>query len=238
MVSLGTAAPLQRGRHRLDWTDWFSYGYLLGLLLMFGPVLWLVLSSFKTPAALAEFPPQLLPYGQKTVAVAGHDNPLPLYRVTLPDGTTREARRGAPHRHRGADGRSGGTEQEIQGQHPRPQAGARVCASRYRTTPSRSASSTSPHYLWNTVFVTVVATLITLVDQLDGGLRAVEVPLPRPQRGLPADHRDADDPARRSSWCRSILVVSELGLFNTLWGVILARRWRRRPASSCCASTC
>ena len=38
-----------RGRGRLDWTDWLSYGYLLlGLVLMFGPVLWLVLSSFKT----------------------------------------------------------------------------------------------------------------------------------------------------------------------------------------------
>ena len=80
----------RRGRGGFDWTDWFSYGYLvLGLLLMFGPVLWLVLSSFKTPAALTEFPPQLLPYGQRTVVVSGHDKPLPLYRVTLPDGTTR-----------------------------------------------------------------------------------------------------------------------------------------------------
>ena len=60
----------QRGRSGFDWTDWFTYGYLvLGLLLMFGPVLWLVLSSFKSAAALNEFPPQLLPYGQRTVAV-------------------------------------------------------------------------------------------------------------------------------------------------------------------------
>ena len=34
-----------RGRGRLDWTDWFTYLYLvLGLFLMFGPVAWLVLS--------------------------------------------------------------------------------------------------------------------------------------------------------------------------------------------------
>ncbi len=38
---------------------------------MFGPVLWLVLSSLKTPAALSEFPPRFLPYGQKSVARAG-----------------------------------------------------------------------------------------------------------------------------------------------------------------------
>src|ERR1700752_3200441 len=76
---------------RLDWTDWLSYAYLvLGLVLMFGPVLWLVLSSFKSAAALNEFPPRLLPYGQGSVVVMGHEQPLPLYRVTMPDGTTRE----------------------------------------------------------------------------------------------------------------------------------------------------
>src|SRR5438094_8475776 len=91
MADLARMLTATRGRQRLDWTDWLSYAYLLlGLLLMFGPVAWLVLSSFKSAAALNEFPPQLLPYGQKTVAVTGHENPLPLYRVTLPDGTTRE----------------------------------------------------------------------------------------------------------------------------------------------------
>lgn len=34
----------RKGRGRMDWTAWVSYGYLvLGILLMFGPVLWLVL---------------------------------------------------------------------------------------------------------------------------------------------------------------------------------------------------
>jgi alpha-1,4-digalacturonate transport system permease protein len=66
-----------RGRQRLHWTDWLSYGYLLlGLLLMFGPVLWLALSSFKTQAQLLEFPPGLLPYGQVSAEVPGHDQPL------------------------------------------------------------------------------------------------------------------------------------------------------------------
>src|SRR5438309_959870 len=91
MANLVGFFTARRGHAKPDWTDWFSYGYLLlGLLLMFGPVLWLVLSSFKSAAALNEFPPQLLPYGQKTVAVVGHENPLPLYRVALPDGTMRE----------------------------------------------------------------------------------------------------------------------------------------------------
>ncbi len=76
---------------RLDWTDIVSYAYLtLGVVMMFGPVLWLALSSFKTPAALIEFPPSFLPAAQKTVAVEGHARPLELYRVRLPDGAVKE----------------------------------------------------------------------------------------------------------------------------------------------------
>jgi ABC-type glycerol-3-phosphate transport system permease component len=80
-----------RGKRSLDWTDWLSYVYLtLGLFLMFGPVLWLVMSSFKTEAALTEFPPSFLPYGPKQVKVPGEDNPKPVYRVKLADGSVRE----------------------------------------------------------------------------------------------------------------------------------------------------
>src|SRR4051812_33967215 len=57
---------------------------------MFGPVLWIVMSSFKTSAAISEFPPSFLPAGQKTVEVKGHEGRLPLFLVKLPDGTTRE----------------------------------------------------------------------------------------------------------------------------------------------------
>jgi alpha-1,4-digalacturonate transport system permease protein len=78
-----------RGRRQPDLTDIITYLYLaLGTLLMFGPVVWLVLSSFKTPAEIATFPPRLLPYRQETVEVEGYDEPLPLYEVTLDDGST------------------------------------------------------------------------------------------------------------------------------------------------------
>jgi alpha-1,4-digalacturonate transport system permease protein len=78
-----------RGRGRLDITDIITYIYLiLGVVIMFGPVIWLVMSSFKTQAALIEFPPKFLPYAGQTVEVEGYDEPLPLYTVTLEDGTT------------------------------------------------------------------------------------------------------------------------------------------------------
>ncbi|MEM9756437.1 MAG: carbohydrate ABC transporter permease, partial [Pseudomonadota bacterium] len=57
-----------RGRGKLHWTDWVAYGYLtLGIFLMFGPVIWLVLSSFKDRNELDRFPPRFLPYEQQTV---------------------------------------------------------------------------------------------------------------------------------------------------------------------------
>ena len=63
---------------------------------MFGPVLWVVLSSFKTQAQLLEFPPSLLPYGQVSAVVAGHDEPLPL----LPGRACRTAASGCWRRSR------------------------------------------------------------------------------------------------------------------------------------------
>ena len=80
-----------RGRRGPDFSDIYTYLYLaLGTILMFGPVLWLVLSSFKMQAALVEFPPQFLPYAQQTVMVEGYDEPLPLFRVTMDDGSVAE----------------------------------------------------------------------------------------------------------------------------------------------------
>ena len=80
-----------RGRKRLETADILTYLYLsLGTILMFGPVLWLLMSSFKTQQALIQFPPAFLPYRQEMVTVEGYDDPLPLFTVTLPDGTTRQ----------------------------------------------------------------------------------------------------------------------------------------------------
>ncbi len=80
----------RRGRRGPDLVDILSYLYLLaGVVVMFGPVIWLVLSSFKTPAALSQFPPMVLPITQVTVPVPGFEKPLPVYDVKLEDGTVR-----------------------------------------------------------------------------------------------------------------------------------------------------
>lgn len=78
-----------RGDSRLSFSDIMTYLYLLiGTVVMFGPVIWLVMSSFKPASELSRFPPRLLPYRQSTTTVDGYDEALPLWEVTRDDGST------------------------------------------------------------------------------------------------------------------------------------------------------
>jgi alpha-1,4-digalacturonate transport system permease protein len=78
-------------KEKYHWTDYFSYFYLfLGVFLMFGPIIWLGLSSVKTLAGIQEYPPTILPLSQIQVQVDGYEKPLSLYNVTLEDGSTTE----------------------------------------------------------------------------------------------------------------------------------------------------
>jgi alpha-1,4-digalacturonate transport system permease protein len=80
-----------QGGNRFTTADTLTYLYLLlGTVIMFGPVVWLVMSSFKPPETLYDFPPTFLPYQQERVVIEGYDEPLPLYQATLEDGTTRQ----------------------------------------------------------------------------------------------------------------------------------------------------
>lgn len=78
------------GGKRMDSLDVATYAYLLiGTLVMFVPVVWLVMSSFKSQAQLSQFPPTFLPYRPETIVVEGYENPLPLFEMTLEDGTVK-----------------------------------------------------------------------------------------------------------------------------------------------------
>jgi len=219
-MSITSALTLRRGRGRLHWTDVASYAYLLlGVVLMFGPVLWLGLSSFKTQAGLLEFPPSLLPTSQKEVSVPGYDKPLPLFNVTMEDGSTRvlaQARR------------IGLQAQMIDPAEP----GKIIRVALDKRTPLREtafawSNYTEPlrqfdflRYLGNSVFVTVVATLITL---LINSMAAYALSI-------------YEFPGRNVAMLGIIgtlmipitiilvpvyLVVTWLGLVNNLWAVIL-----------------
>jgi len=151
------------GRNGPDLTDWLTYAYLfVGILVMFGPVAWLVLSSFKTQAGLIEFPPTLLPLSPVEVEVEGHDSPLPLFDVTMPDGSTR---RMAQVRRIGLEAQM--VDPEAPGEIVRVPVGDRT---EVRSLRLQLSNYTEPlqrfnflTYLKNSVIVTMVATLITLI---------------------------------------------------------------------------
>ncbi len=162
-AALKTFFTRTRGVNRLDVTDYLTYGYLiLGTLVMFGPVLWLVMSSFKDINEIQRFPPRFLPYQQQTVTVDGFDEPLPMFIVTLEDGTTRVMARAR---------RVG-----IEAQMIDPAAPAEITRVNIKALKPVEAVYFSfdnyvrgvekfnfPRYLFNTLIVTVVATILTLL---------------------------------------------------------------------------
>lgn len=210
----------RRGGRSWHWTDVATWAWLIcGLLVVFGPAIWLVLSSFKTPANLAEFPPTILPYATETVPVEGHENPLPLYEVTRPDGSTAilaEIRRIGTVAQM-VDPIAPGTPERIDIREREP----------VRKVDFRLANYTEPftqfdflRYLWNSVFVTVMATVITLLTNSmaafalskyefrgrDGVMILIVATLMVPLSVILVPLYS---------------IVSAMGLFNSLWGVIL-----------------
>ncbi len=209
-----------RGRSRLHWTDWVSYGYLLlGLVVMFGPVLWLVMSSFKTESALSQFPPSFLPYSQKTAVVPGHDQPLPLYLVKDEQGSTREL---AQVRRIGivatmVDPQQPQTEVRVNINERKPVNELRFAGGNYSELFGKFAFGT---YLWNSVFITVVATLITLLINSMAAFALSKYRFTGQKTVFLLIIATLMVPPT-IILVPAFLVISSMGLLNSLWGVIL-----------------
>ncbi len=207
------------GHTRLDWTDWLSYTYLLlGLFLMFGPVLWIVMSSFKTQSALSDFPPTFLPYGQKTVHVTGHEARLPLYWVKMPDGSAREL---AELRRIGltatmVDPAKPGEEIAVNIKDREKTNELRIATENYTELFGKLSFS---RYLWNSVFITVVATLITLLFNSMAAFALSKYRF-RGQKTVFLLIIATLMIPPTIILVPNFLVISNLGLLNSLWGVI------------------
>lgn len=208
-----------RGRGRLDLTDWLTFGYLaLAVVLMFGPVAWMALSSFKTESALQEYPPSLLPLAPIHAEVEGYDEPLQLFRVT---GGEHEGKLLAQVR------RIGLMSQMVDPQNP----GERLQVNINDRVPEREFALAVENYsalferfnfalyFWNSVFITVIATVITILFNSMAAfalskyrfrgrtfvfiLIIATLMIPPTINLVPI-----------------YLVVSELGMVNSPWGVI------------------
>ena len=210
----------RRGGSGWDWTDVFTWFWLIGgFILMFGPAIWLVNSSFKTPAGLAEFPPTILPYVTAEVMVEGQDKPLPLYDVTLEDGSTAqlvELRR------------VGLVAQMVDPAKPDEIVRVNI----QDRTPVRSVSFATENYvqpflsfdfmryLGNSVFVTVMATIITLLTNSMAAFALSKYKFRG--RGFVMFLIIATLMVPLSVILVPLYsVITAMGLFNSLWGVIL-----------------
>jgi alpha-1,4-digalacturonate transport system permease protein len=210
----------RRGGRSWHWTDVFTWFWLIGgFFMMFGPAVWLVNSSFKTPAALAEFPPTILPYVTAQATVEGYDRPLPLYEVTDQEGNVRVL----------AEVRRIG----IVAQMVDPAAPGEIIKVNIRDRkPKRQASFAIDNYvrpmiandfvlyLRNSVFVTVMATLITLLTSSMAAFALSKYNFRG--RGMVMMLIVATLMVPLSVILVPLYsVISAMGLFNSLWGVIL-----------------
>ena len=209
-----------RGRRQLHWTDTVSYLYLvLGLFMMFAPVMWLVMSSFKTEAAIAQFPPSILPYSQKSVQVPGHEKPLPLYTVTLEDGSKRELAQ---------VNRMGIKANMIDPAQPEERISVNInqrqpvnelkwAWNNYTDLFGKFKFGT---YLWNSVFITVVATALTLLFNSMAAFALSKYKFKGQKFVFLLIIATLMIPPT-IILVPGFLVINQVGLLNSLWGVIL-----------------
>ncbi len=220
MASVVSFLTRTRGHKRADWTVYVSYAYLImGIFLMFGPVLWVAMSSFKTQAQLQEFPPSFLPYGQVSVEVEGYEEPLPLYRVTLEGGSEQVL---AQVRRVGIEAQL--VDPDEPGELVRVNINDRVPVREFsvawRNYTELFELFDFGRYLWNSVFITAVSTVIMLVINSMAAFalskyrfrgRMVVFVLIIATLMIPPT----------IVLVPAFLVVSELSLLNSPWGVIL-----------------
>ena len=213
-----TATRGQNGR--LHWTDWVTYLYLaLGVLMMFGPVVWLVVSSFKTPNELDRFPPRFLPHIQQSVEVAGFDEPLLMFRVIAGELAGQEV----------AQTRRAGSRAEVIVPTD-PDTPIRLQTSQLEPI-ERVAFTTTNYtelferfpffrYLGNSVFITLMATAIMLLVNSMAAFALSKYQFRGRTMVLLLVISTLMIP-QTVVLVPLYLLVTEMGMYNTLWGVII-----------------
>ncbi|MEY4295048.1 MAG: hypothetical protein RLY82_736 [Pseudomonadota bacterium] len=208
------------GKGRMDWTDYVSYAYLfVGLFTMFAPIVWLVMSSFKTEGAIAQFPPTFLPYSQQVVKVTGQDQPLPLFLTKTPEGQRPMAQlmRVGIEATMIDPAKPDVPPIKVNINDRKPINELKFAFENYTEVFGKFSFGT---YLFNSVFITIMATLLTLLVnsmaafalskyQFKGqkfvfGLIIATLMIPPTIILVPV-----------------FLVINSVGLLNSLWGVIL-----------------
>jgi alpha-1,4-digalacturonate transport system permease protein len=209
----------RRGRHAFDLTDWLTWGFLLaGVLLMLGPVAWLALSSFKTEAALQEYPPTLMPLATQTVQVEGYDAPLPLYRVTEGEHAGRvlaQVRRIGLNAQM-VDPDAPAERLNVNIAHREPVREVAIATENYTSLFTRFNFLL---YFWNSTFITVAATILTVLFKSMAAFALAKYQFRGRNAVFILIIATLMIPPT-ITLVPTYLVVSQMGLVNSPWGVI------------------
>ncbi|NSZ19000.1 carbohydrate ABC transporter permease [Agrobacterium vitis] len=163
-MSLNPVTFLTRTRRqgRIGVTDVLAWLWLiLGTLAVLVPVVWAGLSSMKPAAEITRFPPTLLPRDALEVTVKGYDKPLSLWQVSI-DGMTRQMAmvRRIGLKAQMVDPENPQTPVSVDTRTITPVQSLTIATENYTDPLTRFAFLT---FLKNSVFVTVVATALTLI---------------------------------------------------------------------------
>lgn len=209
----------RRGRDRFDLTDWLAFGFLgLGVVLMLGPVLWLALSSFKTEAALQEYPPRLLPMAPQFAEVQGFDAPLPLFRVTAGEHAGRvlaQVRRVGLQAQM-VDPAAPEVRLNVAVADREPVRAVEIARENYTGLFTRFDFAL---YFWNSTFITVVATVLTVLFNSMAAFALAKYRFRGRTTVFVLIIATLMIPPT-VTLVPLFLVVSQMGLINSPWGVI------------------
>ncbi|NND89727.1 MAG: carbohydrate ABC transporter permease, partial [Granulosicoccus sp.] len=147
-------------------TDFLAYGYLLaGVLIILMPVFWTFLSSIKPERAIDSFDTRLLPIAQIQSDIEGVGS-KPIWEYTAEDGTVTNVFKAGPTRKLTDVAPVSNPQEVIQVERTRlaPSEELRIATENYLDPLLSRNGQENFHfgtYLFNSVFVTVVATLLT-----------------------------------------------------------------------------
>jgi alpha-1,4-digalacturonate transport system permease protein len=177
------------------------------------------MSSLKTESALSQFPPTFLPYSQKTVQVAGFDKPLPLFMTRDDKG---ELRQMAQVRRIGimatmVDPARPDVPIQVNIKDRKPVNELKFAFANYTELFGKFSFGL---YLWNSVFITVVATLLTLLINSMAAFALSKYKF-RGQKTVFVLIIATLMIPPTIVLVPVFLVINSVGLLNSLWGVIL-----------------
>jgi alpha-1,4-digalacturonate transport system permease protein len=168
MAFLTRTAGRQDRADRFGIADFLAYGYLVfGVMIILVPVLWTFFSSIKPERAVDSFDTRLLPYAQVEAEIQGL-GPKPIWTYTAEDGDTQDVFKAGPTRRETDVAPLDAPEAVFKV--PRaaltPNEEVRIATENYLDPllqRNGQDNFTFWTYLFNSVFVTVAATVITLL---------------------------------------------------------------------------